>query len=915
MRESVSHLVVQCLVLAGAVVFAGTPGFGQPLVDNLPVTNSTIESMVQDGSMLYIGGWFTYAGPNTGRGVMLNTTSGTYDPTFPKVNGIINVCVSDSNGGWYIGGAFTKVGNTYRSNLAHIKSDNTVDASWNPNPNAEVKTIAFYGSTVYVGGLFTNIGGVARAMIGAVDAITGVTTAWDPDIEPIDPLGGVVGVWGIVPTSSTIYFGGSFAKLKVNSTPVDRANLAAVDVVSGDPTDWNPGATPAVGYLPYTVYGLKLADSTLFVYGNLGTLGAITRKGAGAVLTTVTSGYTTSWNPNLAKTYSSYGVVHSLALSGDTVYLGGDFNKIRTSTTLRNNIAAITRTGLGTVLAWNPNIKSPFYGASSHPNGVFSLIVTEGVVYAGGNFTMVGSTARSNLAAIDRTTGLATDWNPNVADGDDQLVYTLQAGNSLFVGGSFISVNGVARNGLAAIDLSTNSVTSWSPVLANDASPQTYVKHLQQYGSTIYVTGEFTTVGGQPRRNFAAISKVTGLPLDFLSTSPFGEGRTFAAIHQNKLYVSGNFTMIGDSARNKLACIDLTTGLVTGWNPRFKGLDIQAMAFSGSTVYFGGGFDSVGTYPRQGLAAVDDSLGNATTWDPNAGATSTAVNFYTMQVSGSTVYVGGQFGQIGIAPRTNLAAIDAATGVITAWNPNCSFFGNGSDGVYGLQIAGNTLYTGAWGLTSVGGIPRTGVAAIDIPTATATSWNPPDAFTAVSCLSLDVANQMVYFGGGFSTTAYDTVPNLAGYGDPTLIQPSTTTSMRSGWNLVSVPRVPSDFTRTALFPTAVDFYSYLSGSYTTPATLQNGEGYWALYSAATDNTISGSSFGSTSLTVPTGGRWVIIGSVTSPITASAITTSPAGQIVGGPYAYDGTSYVLATTLEPGKAYWVLINNPCTILLN
>ena len=161
---------------------------------------------------------------------------------------------------------------------------------------------------------------------------------------------------------------------------------------------------------------------------------------------------------------------------------------------------------------------------------------------------------------------------------------------------------------------------------------------------------------------------------------------------------------------------------------------------------------------------------------------------------------------------------------------------------------------------------------------------------------------------------YSYIVGLTNPDDPTL-EPSTTTSMSSGWNLVSVPRVPTSFARTDLFPTAVNFYSYLSGSYTTPTALQNGEGYWALYSAATDNTISGSSLGNTSLAVPTGGRWVIIGSVTSPIPASAITTSPAGQIVGGPYAYDGTSYVLATTLEPGKAYWVLINNPCTILLN
>ncbi|GIW09481.1 MAG: hypothetical protein KatS3mg061_0538 [Dehalococcoidia bacterium] len=43
---------------------------------------------------------------------------------------------------------------------------------------------------------------------------------------------------------------------------------------------------------------------------------------------------------------------------------------------------------------------------------------------------------------------------------------------------------------------------------------------------------------------------------------------------------------------------------------------------------------------------------------------------YALAVSGSTVYVGGGFTSVGGQTRNRLAALDAATGNVTSWNPN-----------------------------------------------------------------------------------------------------------------------------------------------------------------------------------------------------------------------------------------------------
>ena len=80
--------------------------FGQNLYNNFPVTNGAVNAIVQSGNNIYIGGQFTSVGPNTGRGTVIDPSTGLLIPGFPDVNGTIYKVVSDDAGGWYIGGTF-----------------------------------------------------------------------------------------------------------------------------------------------------------------------------------------------------------------------------------------------------------------------------------------------------------------------------------------------------------------------------------------------------------------------------------------------------------------------------------------------------------------------------------------------------------------------------------------------------------------------------------------------------------------------------------------------------------------------------------------------------------------------------------------------------------------------------------------
>ena len=75
-----------------------------------------------------------------------------------------------------------------------------------------------------------------------------------------------------------------------------------------------------------------------------------------------------------------------------------------------------------------------------------ALAVSGGTVYAGGNFTSIGGQTRNYLAAVDSATGLATSWNPN-ANGD--VVRPWLQLRHLYCGGIFASIGNMPRTGFA----------------------------------------------------------------------------------------------------------------------------------------------------------------------------------------------------------------------------------------------------------------------------------------------------------------------------------------------------------------------------------------------------------------------------------------------------------------------------------
>ena len=692
----------------------------QTLQENLYVTNGSVKATKISGNTLYIGGDFTQVGPSTGYGAAIETSTGTYDASMPKVNGNIYAVAPDGLGGWFIGGNFTYVGAVARNKIAHIKADKTVDMSWNPNATGStfyppyIKAIAVSGSTVYVGGQFTNIGGLARNRIAALDFTTGAATTWNPNAS--FPTTAVV--YAIAVSGSTVYAGGTFTKI---GTTV-RNNIAAIGTSgTGTLTSWNPNAGGRVN-------AIAISGSTVYAGGLFTTIGGQTRNRIAALNNT--TGTATTWNPN------SDANVFTLAVSGSTVYAGGQFSNIGGQA--RKYIAALDSTTPGLATSWNPDANATGY--------VNVLAVSGSTVYAGGDFTSIGGQTRNYTAAFDISgSGLATSWNPNAGGTVSALAVS---GATVYAGGNFTTINGQARNRIAALDITSGAPTSWNP----DANST--VVALAVSGSTVYAAGNFATIGGQTRNRIAALDITSGTPT---SWNPDAGGTVYTlAVSGSKVYAGGIFTTIGGQSRNNLAALDITTCLATTWNPDASSA-VYTLAVSGSTVYGGGDFTSIGGQVRNYIAALDSTTpGLATSWDPNVSA---GVQVRALAVSGSTVYAGGNFTTIGGQARNYIAALDITTGLATTWDATTA---NGI--VYDIAVSDLAVYAGG-AFTTIGGQTRNKIAGLDITTGLATTWNP-NASGLISTISLDFANGTIYAGGDFTTVMNSPYSYLAGLTNP-----------------------------------------------------------------------------------------------------------------------------------------------------
>jgi hypothetical protein len=566
------------------------------------------------GDTLFVGGRFFYVGGQSRHCLAaIDARTGAVLPWAPDPNDEVFALTMQGNT-LYVGGNFYDIGGRHQPYLAAVDATTGVFTDWNPSPNGFVEAIASADSTVYLGGSFVQIAGQNRNWVAAVDARTGALRSWNPN-----PSGVVA---SLALTGRKVFAQGGFNT--VDGQP--RNGAAALDAVTGALLPWAPdtsiGQITAIAIQGRTVYAAWV-QPTPRPYG-LATLDLET--GAARGWRTPTNGF-----------------VNVLALAGEVLYAGGGFSTVGPSTP-RSNLAALDAV-TGEVIRWNPGL----VGA-----GVNALAVAGHTVYVGGEFSRIGGQTRTNLAAVDAEDGRTSTLDLST-DGSVEVLETHEG--TLYVGGGFTRVGTTARSNVAALDLRSRTVTSWDP------GPNGPVYSLASLTSRVYVGGTFDHIGSGSgevaRGNLAAVATGTG------AVAPWDPGVSGSvralALRGNTLYVGGEFRSVGGQPRDALAAVDVATGATLAWSPNADWLGAHSVPRHGlavldSTVYVGGRFGWIGGASREGFAALNASDAQATCWDP--GRCFVAIDIVPF---GNTIYVGGFFEQMGGYPMNSLAAFSVPT--------------------------------------------------------------------------------------------------------------------------------------------------------------------------------------------------------------------------------------------------------------
>ena len=699
-------------------------GLAQSLNPAYWVANAQVKTMVSRNDTVYMGGSFTRLSPSTG-GAVPFTLSGAGDTLagFPHLCGYMRACIQDGNGGWYIGGNFTCVGGILRSNIAHINADFSVDLNFHPDiTGGEVYSLSLLGDKLFIGGAFNNVAGYNRIRLAAVDKTDGTVLAWNP-ITSILPNSTATVVNVVLASGHKVFVGGNFTTLSA----APRRGVASVDTAGlGIIEEWNPagdinGCSNLVSN--YAVRAMLMYNANLIVGGDFDTIGGCGLRQYLAALDTVT-GEHTNWRPSTLSSVNnttSRGV-YSMAISGDTLFAGGSFDKLGGVSS--NHFVACSLVDTGYVFNWL---------APMSPSGasviVYSIAVEGNTVLASGNFTTASGTPALYMAAINRTSGFSNSaWHP---DPNMAPVYTMNLkGDTLFAGGNFTGVRGLVRNRLARFNAITGEVDPiWNPNVAGPTNQTNIVNTILVKDTTLIIGGNFTTIGSATRYDLAEI----GLAYAGNYT-PWGPGPVVTTTSvmvnalafsntKDTLYVGGSFTSMGGQARNRLAALSPYTNSAFSWNPNAKNT-VYSLIAKDDLVYVAGLFDTINGQDRKRIAALQASTGAPTAWDPGAGITSAtnAGAIFSIQLSeDSIIYAGGAF--TGMQGRSRLAAINRNNGIVrssfdpnpTANQVNCIFVKDDS-----LVYVGGTF-------TNIGGQVRNRAAVVSSTDGSAYIWNPsPD---------------------------------------------------------------------------------------------------------------------------------------------------------------------------------------------
>jgi hypothetical protein len=384
------------------------------------------------------------------------------------------------------------------------------------------------------------------------------------------------------------------ALLVLAVAPARAADPQTVDTLPNLPLQRNTGAGLGSGW----VYALVAhPQGGMIVGGDFVRAGAAPGEAHTYLLRVLPDG---TLDPNFATKITSNGAldVQAIAATADAIYIGGTFQKVDDQA--RVGLAKLDLQG-HVVAGWSSDLAGS--------DVVHSLAVGGGRVYVGG---YMSTNDIWGLARYDEQTGARdTRWRAQTQTQNRDIppdpglrghVYSvLYTGNDLIVGGNFEKIAGVGRRFVARLSLQQSDTNVAVLPYAVNLSGNVYSLAHDAASGQVYVGGRFFV--GQ--RDNLVRTAADGTIDDGFQPDPADEVSAML-LARGRLYYGGNFRVDAATplylARTSIAGDGAPD---PNWLP-LPDNHVKALAWQGAEqrLWLGGKFTQTGAAPRLGLARI-----------------------------------------------------------------------------------------------------------------------------------------------------------------------------------------------------------------------------------------------------------------------------------------------------------------------
>lgn len=609
-----------------------------------------VGSLLLNNGMLYVGGNFTKAG-NQAASSVARWSAGTSSWTSMAsaggeqgVDGEVYAMALDANI-LYIGGNFSRAGNTAAANVA---SWSTSGGSW-----AKLGT----GLKGYVNALVVWNGALVAGGEFGLDTMDGVNFAYfsqtKSEWDPFAPLLGSPGRYSDTPTPAqvgvvralavngvNIYVAGSFRS--VYPVSMSPASLAANFIARWDGTAQNTAflalASGGGNGTSGPINAIGLSGANVYVGGAFRTAGAVNAN-------RIALWDGKKWAPLGEELFDTHNI-YAILVNGGDIYIGRPANS----------------SGQGSIAKWNGKGWTTL-GVTA--GSVFALALNGDELYVGGHFSSVEGVSAVNVARFTLSTKKWTAFGEGsgVGGGTYSVVQALAVrGEDLYVAGRFQIADTIEASDIAIYN---RTAGTWRTLGDGITGEDFNIIFSLAFGANgeVYVGGRFTQAGNVPANNIAKWSNGTW--------SGLGDGLDGAAntiaVSGDQVYVGGDYTKAGGAPALRLAVFNATTGQWASLDGGISGgplPNVYALAVNGSNLYAGGLFRMAG----------GDSVGRIIRWSTSANAwrhlgSGLDNTVRAMAFSNGMLHVVGEFNHAGGKTSPNYAQWSTATDTRTIRNP------------------------------------------------------------------------------------------------------------------------------------------------------------------------------------------------------------------------------------------------------